>query len=130
MSDSILVSIKKVLGVDEAYTAFDVDILMHINSTFSALQQMGVGPDEGFSIVDDTAIWTDYTWEEESMNMVKSYIYLRVRKLFDPPGTSFLLEALNSQLKEYEWRLNVDREATKWLPPLLVVDGGDAVPEV
>lgn len=114
---SILTSTKKVLGIDVAYTAFDPDILMHINSVFSTLYQLGLGPDNGFAIDDDSAVWSDFFGDDPRLNSIKTYVYLRVRLLFDPPGTSFLVDAMNRQIKEMEWRLNVEREATGWTDP-------------
>lgn len=113
MENSILISTKKVLGVDASYTVFDLDILMHINAAFSILQQLGVGPAEGFFIEDETAEWTDFVLHpgsEISISLVKTYVQLKARMLFDPPTTSFLIEAMTKQINEYEWRLNVFRE--------------------
>lgn len=113
MENSILNSTKKVLGLDPAYTVFDQDIIMHINAAFSILQQLGVGPVEGFMIEDDVAVWDDFILiegSEPSKSLVKTYVQLKARMLFDPPTTSFLIEAMNNQIKEYEWRLNVFRE--------------------
>lgn len=113
MENSILISTKKVLGVDAAYTVFDLDILMHINAAFSILQQLGVGPAAGFFIEDESAVWDDFILDvdsEISINLVKTYVQLKARMLFDPPTTSFLIEAMNRQITEYEWRLNVFRE--------------------
>lgn len=104
--DSILLSVKKMLGVPKEYTVFDLDIIMHINSTFSALHQMGVGPEEGFSISDETTEWSEYqTRGQDTANMVKSYMYLKVRTLFDPPTNASLFGVYEKQLQEYEWRL-------------------------
>lgn len=119
MSASILNSIKKVLGIDESYTAFDADILMHINSVFSTLNQLGVGPAEGFMIEDESATWDTFIGADSRLNAVKSYVYLRVRLLFDPPTTSYMIEAQQQQVKELEWRLNVQREGESWLDPTL-----------
>lgn len=119
MSDSILWSIKKVLGIDPDYTAFDLDILLHINSVFSTLAQLGVGPEEGFMIEDATTRWSDFMAPDPRYNSVKTYVFLRVRILFDPPGTSFLLEAYRKQIDELEWRLNVTREDDEWTPPTI-----------
>lgn len=105
-TDSILVSTKKLLGLDESYTEFDPDIIMHINSTFSVLQQLGVGPEEGFSITDDSAVWSDFTNNNE-IQLVISYMYISVRLLFDPPTNSSILKSYQDIQKEYEWRLNV-----------------------
>lgn len=118
MEPSILKSVKKVLGLDADYTAFDLDILMHINSVFTILQQLGIGPDTGFAIEDDTATWDTFLGTDPKLNSVKSYIWLRVRLLFDPPQTSFLIQAMEKQIQELEWRLNVNREAVSWVNPL------------
>lgn len=107
---SILTTTKKILGLEELYTAFDLDVTTHVNTAFSVLSDLGVGPEEGFFIEDATAEWEDLTIPADQLNMVKTYIYLKVRFLFDPPGTSFLLEAMSNQIKELEWRLNMKRE--------------------
>lgn len=122
MSDSIFNSTKKLLGIDEEYTQFDVDILMHINSVFSTLNQLGIGPLEGFSIEDDAPEWDDYLASDLRLNAVKSYMYLRVRLLFDPPATSFVIAAMQEQMRELEWRLNVQRENTVQAALLLLED--------
>ena len=107
MNDSILNTIKKLLGISSAYTEFDADIIIHINSVFSILQQLGVGPDNGFSITDSTTTWSNYINNEKILNVVISYMYLHVRRLFDPPTNSAILNAQEQMIKEYEWRLNV-----------------------
>jgi hypothetical protein len=107
MSDSILNSTKKVLGIEADYSAFDLDILMHINSVFTTLNQLGVGPVSGFMIEDAEPTWFDFLGANVNLNSVKSYVYLRVRLLFDPPSTSYHLTAIKEQVKELEWRLNV-----------------------
>ncbi|ADD80903.1 virion structural protein [Rhodococcus phage ReqiPepy6] len=108
MSDgSILNSTKKVLGIDADYDAFDLDVMMHINSAFATLNQLGVGPEEGFMIEDDTATWGDFIGNDKRLNSVPTYVYLKVQLVFDPPATSFVLEAKKKQIEEYEWRLNV-----------------------
>lgn len=99
---SILMSIKKLLGIDDAYTHFDQDIIMHINTAFATLNQLGVGPDVAFSISDKTKEWSDFG---EVSDIVKSYIYLRVRMLFDPPANSTIVKAINDNISELEWRL-------------------------
>lgn len=114
--DSILDSVKKVLGIDKEYDAFDVDILMHINSVFATLNQLGVGPEAGYSIEDASPTWSDYLGDDLRLNNVKTYVYLRVRMLFDPPTTSYLLDAMKQQIQEQEWRINVTREND--LPPV------------
>src|SRR4249919_134329 len=117
MEQSILTSTKKILGIAEDYTVFDLDIITHINSAFSTLTQLGVGPAAGFMIDDATATWTDFIAEDFQYNSVKSYIFLRVRYLFDPPSTSYLIAAVERQISELEWRLNVHREETGWVDP-------------
>ena len=106
MTDRILESVKKVLGIAPEYLAFDQDIMMHINSVFSVLHQLGVGPDEPFMIEDETATWTEFLGTERGVNSVKSYVYLRVRLLFDPPATSFALGAMEKQIEELGWRIS------------------------
>lgn len=110
MEESILTSTKKILGLSEDYTAFDLDIITHINSAFSSLNQLGVGPSGGFYIEDKDEEWSSYGVPTTQLNMVKTYVWLKTRMLFDPPTTSFHIEAANNQIKEYEWRLNVFRE--------------------
>ena len=108
--DSILVSIKKLLGIAADYTHFDPDIIMHINSAFSILTQLGVGPPEGFRIEDDTKTWNDFIGDATKIDAVKSYIYLKVGLMFDPPTSSAVLSAKERQISELEWRLNVAAE--------------------
>lgn len=110
--ESILTSIKKLLGITEDYTHFDADIVMHINTVFMTLTQLGVGPSNGFIIEDKTAIWSDFIEDPTKYQAVKSYMYLRVKLLFDPPTNSALIEAINRQISEYEWRLNVAAESS------------------
>jgi hypothetical protein len=110
VEQSILKSTKKILGLAEDYIPFDLDIITHINAAFSTLNQLGVGPVEGFAIEDDTAVWADFIVPLNQLSMIKTYVYLKVRSLFDQPSTSYLIEAGNNQIKEYEWRLNTFRE--------------------
>ena len=105
--ESILTSIKKLLGIEEEYTQFDNDIIMHINSVFLNLTQLGVGPAEGFLIEDDTATWEDFIGDSNQLQAVKSYMYLKVKLLFDPPLSSSVIESTNRMIAELEWRLNV-----------------------
>lgn len=105
--DSILTSVKKMLGIVEEYEHFDSDLIMHINSVFSILTQLGVGPTEGFSIEDKTAVWTDFIGERSTIECVKSYMFLKVRLMFDPPLSSAVLESMKAMISELEWRLNV-----------------------
>lgn len=111
--ESILISIKKLLGITEEYDHFDPDIIMHINSVFMILNQLGVGPVEGFSIEDDTAVWTDFIQDAKKIESVKTYIYLKVKLVFDPPLSSAVIESMNRQIIELEWRLNVAAESTE-----------------
>jgi hypothetical protein len=110
VEESILTSTKKVLGLDVTYTVFDLDIITHINAAFSVLNQLGVGPPEMFFIEDATSVWADFVVPPEQLHLVKTYIFLKVRILFDPPSTSYLISAATDQIKEYEWRLNTFRE--------------------
>lgn len=107
--ESILTSIKKLLGPEESYDHFDTDIIIHINSALMVLNQLGVGPAEGFSISDKEAVWTDFV-PEKNVEAVKTYVYLKVRLIFDPPQSSFLVAAIEKQITELEWRLNVKAE--------------------
>lgn len=121
MAQSILTSIKKVIGVVESDTSFDLDIVMHINSVFSVLDDLGVGPVGGFMIEDSTATWDDFLpVADPRMNMVKSYMYLKVRLHFDMPTTSFAIQSMEKMATEYEWRLNAKREETQWTDPFPV----------
>lgn len=105
--DSILTSIKKLLGIDEEYIQFDSDIIMHINTVFLNLTQLGVGPEEGFLIEDDAATWDDFIGDSSQLQAVKTYVYLKVKLLFDPPLSSSVIESINRIISELEWRLNV-----------------------
>lgn len=105
--ESILTSIKKLLGIPEEYTHFDADIIMHINSVFMILNQLGVGPVEGFFIEDDSTTWDEYLGDPTKLQMVKSYIYLKVRLLFDPPTNGTVMNSTTQMINELEWRLNV-----------------------
>lgn len=105
--ESILTSLKKVLGIMEEDDSFDYDIIMHANAVFMTLNQIGIGPEEGFSITSDEQTWTDFLGDSKKLlGAVQSYMYLKVRMLFDPP-TSHVLEAMNRQATEYEWRLSI-----------------------
>lgn len=108
--DSILNSIKKMIGIDEENTHFDIDVMTHINSVFTDLKQIGVGPAEGFRITGTFETWSEFTSDNIDIESVRSYMYLRVRLLFDPPTSSFLVEAMTKQADKLEWRLNVAAE--------------------
>lgn len=106
MNDSILTSIKKLLGITEDDTSFDTDIIIHINSILMVLAQEGV-INEGFTISDKTDSWEDALEDQSNLEAVKTLVYLRVRLLFDPPNNSFVIQSMNEQIKEFEWRLYV-----------------------
>ena len=105
--ESILTSIKKLLGIDEEYTHFDTDLVIHINSVFMILTQMGVGPATGFRISDDLTVWEDFTQDVETIEAVKTYMHLKVKLIFDPPLNSAVIASMNELIKDLEWRLNV-----------------------
>lgn len=122
MENSILKSTKATLGLDANYTPFDQDIILHINAVFSVFDQLGVGPEGGFSIEDETAVWTDFidpasdptnVYLKSMLNMSKSLMYLKVRMLFDQPNTSYLIASLDRQIADFEWRVRELREAAK-----------------
>lgn len=105
--DSILTSIKKLLGITEEQKNFDQDLIMHINSVFSILTQLGVGPSEGFSIEGDSNTWEDFISGSTNLELIKSYVYMKVRLMFDPPLNSSVTESINKMISEMEWRINV-----------------------
>lgn len=113
--DSILTSIKKLLGITEEEDSFDMDIIMLINSAFVTLQQLGVGPSEGFSIEDDTATWEDFLPDDKAVNAARQFIWLKVKMVFDSPTSSFVMDAMKHEIAENEWRLMVhaDLKATE-----------------
>lgn len=129
MSSSILTDTKKALGLADDYTVFDDVVTMHINAVFEILDELGIGPSGGFVIEDKETTWEDYLGNDNRTHPAKTYIYLRVRLLFDPPQLSFVIESMERQYKELEWRLNVARE-NEVHPELVpfedleVVDGG------
>ena len=107
MNESILTSIKKLLGITAEYKHFDQDIIIHINSVLMILNQLDVGPKDGFSIKDEYDVWGDFISEGQNLEAVKTYIYLKVKLLFDPPISSAAIESINKLINELEWRLNV-----------------------
>lgn len=113
MNDSILESVKKLIGLDSAYDAFDTDIIIHINSVLMLLNQLGVGT-KGFSITGSTETWADFLGEDSKLHMAKSYVAMKTRLVFDPPTNGTVMEALKQSISEMEWRLNVqvDPETT------------------
>lgn len=109
--DSILNSIKKMLGIDSSYTHFDSDLIMHINSAFMVLNQLGVGPSNCYNITGEYELWTDFIEEIAQIAAVKTYVYQKVRLIFDPPTSSAHMEALKNSIAEFEWRLNAAAES-------------------
>lgn len=113
MQESILTSIKKLLGITEDYEHFDTDIIMHINTVFMILMQLGVGPTNGFSISDDSAVWSDFLTSNQQLEAVKTYMYLRVKMMFDPPQSGTVTQSTENLIKELEFRLNVEVDPEK-----------------
>lgn len=106
--ESILTSIKKMLGITEEYTVFDIDIIIHINTVFADLHLLGVGPEEGFSIENADSKWSDFIpADSKQFNSVKTYIYQRVKLLFDPPSSSAVMDSMQRQIDKFEWSLNI-----------------------
>lgn len=134
METSILTSTKKNLGIGEDYTVFDDQIIDFINNALSTLNQLGIGPEDGYRIDDASSVWSDF-FDDNRMNSIKTYIFLKVKMLFDPPSTGYVMTALQEQVKELEWRLNVVREGDHWIDPdpdaldegmTYIIDGGGA----
>ena len=103
--ESILTSVKKQLGIAEDYKHFDSDLIISINSVFSVLNQLGVGPDEGYSITDKNDLWSDFLPAGKKLELVKTYVYLKVKLIFDPPTSSAVMEAIKQNIAEQEWRI-------------------------
>lgn len=108
--ESILETIKKMLGMEAEYTHFDTDVKVNINTALMTLTQLGVGPTKGFYITSEADKWEDIITGEFDLEGIKSYIYLRVRLLFDPPTSAFVLNSMENQIKELEWRIRVNSE--------------------
>ena len=112
--ESILTSIKKLLGIAEEYTHFDDDIVMHINTVFVILTQLGVGPSNGFSIKDASTPWDEFIDDDDlRFNSVKTYMYLKVKLVFDPPLSSAVMASMERTISELEWRLNAAADYTQ-----------------
>ncbi len=105
--DSILTSIKKMLGITEEYEHFDQDLIIHINTVLNTLTQIGVGPEQGFAIDSANQIWSDFLCGDSRLELIKSYVYLKVKMLFDPPLGSAVIESINRQISELEWRISI-----------------------
>lgn len=105
--NSILISIKKLLGIDENCEHFDSDVILHINTVLMVLNQLGVGPSNGFIVTSNTEKWSDFIGDTQLIESVKTYVFLKVKLIFDPPQSSAAIESINKLINELEWRLNV-----------------------
>ena len=117
--ESILVYVKKLLGIQKDYNHFDPDVIYGINAAFATLTQLGVGPEEGFAISDDTAKWTDFVSDVPLLSLIKEYVCLKTRLLFDPPTSAALIDVMNKSVSEYEWRLYIASDGDDALPKVL-----------
>lgn len=115
-TDSILASIKKMLGLEDEYTPFDMDVIIHINTAFMTLCQAGIGPKEGFAVTDYNQTWSDFLTNKVMLGGVKTWVYLQVKMLFDPPTNSFVMDAYKTQADQILWRLNVQAESVEEMP--------------
>lgn len=135
MTDSILTSVKQSLGLAEDYEVYDPELIMHINSVLGTLNQLGVGPDDGFEIADKTETWDHLLTNEgalfpdKRLNPVRSYVYLRVKMLFDAPSVGYVVTAMEKMIEQAEWRITVaqDNILNPYVPPVVVNDGLDDV---
>ena len=114
---SILTSVKQALGLVEEYTVFDAEIVLYINTAFATLNQLGVGPEDGFQISDKAATWDQFLGTDIAKNNVQSFVILSTKLLHDPPATSFAIAAVQKQIEELTWRISVKREAESWTDP-------------
>lgn len=115
MNESILNTIKKLLGINEEDSSFDIDVMVHINMAINTLMQLGVGPQTGYAITGNTETWSDYISDMSKLEMIKTYILLKVKLIFDPPNSSRVIESYENMIKELDFRLNVqvDPEMTE-----------------
>ena len=107
MEESILKTIKQLIGCPDDFEQFDLDLMIHINSAFAALTQLGVGPKEGYQITDSDNVWSEFEEDTQKSSLIKDYVYIKTRLLFDPPTSGSLMDSLKEQLKEMEWRLYI-----------------------
>lgn len=112
--ESILITIKKSLGIEKDYDGFDTEIIMGINSAFTSLNQLGIGPSTGYKIVSIEDNWEDFLGDVLNLESVKTYVFLKTRLVFDPPSNSFLISAITNQITELEWRLKIQAD-----PPIV-----------
>ena len=110
MNESILDTIKNMLGLEKDYDAFDTEIITYINSALFTLSQLGVGPEDGFSITDSNEVWSDFIGDTSKFIAVQTFIKLKVQLLFDPPSNSFGVDAIDKQIDELTWRLCLEAE--------------------
>lgn len=110
MSESILKTIRKKVGADPDQDYFDSELISDINAAFAVLTQLGVGPSAGFSVQDETTLWSDFTGNENT-GLIEGYVGNKVRLMFDPPTNSFLTEAIQKQIDEFEWRAYMDADS-------------------
>ena len=120
MTDSILTSVKETLGLGDEQTSFDNELVLFINSVFATLNQLGVGPAEGYTITGTTEVWDSFLGTDKKFEPAKLYTHLRVKLVFDPPEIGFVLTAMKEQIKELEYRLNVASETPS--PEVVVVE--------
>lgn len=126
-NESILTSVKKVLGIPEEYEVFDLDLLMHINSAFARLNQLGVGPALTFQIEDKTSTWDEFLQGNNDLSPAKTYVSLKAKLIFDPPQTSFTQESIKQMIDQLEWTLNVAAETPGIHTPVSPIDVAAAV---
>ena len=107
MEESILKTIKQLIGCPDDFEQFDLDLTIHINSAFATLTQLGVGPKEGYRITGPDNVWSEFEEDAQKSSLIKDYVYIKTRLLFDPPTSSALMDSLKEQLKEMEWRLYI-----------------------
>lgn len=108
--ESILESMKRMIGISDDDDSFDTDLIIDINSIFTILNQLGAGPPNGFEIIDSREVWTDFMPDISKINLIKSYVYLKLKLMFDPPASSSVMDAMNRQISEFEWRISISCE--------------------
>lgn len=117
MPGSILDDVKKLIGLDASYTAFDLDVMTHINTVFTGLSALGIGPAGGFMITGNTETWDSYIGTDLDLNSVKTYIFMRVRMIFDPPTITAVIDAMKEEIQKLEVLLSIKREGVSWVDP-------------
>lgn len=110
--ESILLTIKKMLGLEPEYTPFDMDIIVLINSSIMRLHQLGIGPKDGFYITDESQTWHEFVGCDKDLKSIQEFIFIKTKLVFDPPSTSFVISAYNDRASELEWCLMVEKEYT------------------